>query len=154
MATIRVSQMATATEFNDDDYVMIVQSNTNKKITKQNMYKSYIYSGNEIVVGKWFDKPLYRKTIQFQNNINSGTNTEAHLVSDADEIFIDQSHSFMFASNAGLSYPFPINQYNSATNFDRVGVYVDRTNITIVSEGSWGSVWTAYVTILYTKTTD
>ena len=37
MANVKVSEMATATSFENDDYTMIVQSNKNKKITKQNM---------------------------------------------------------------------------------------------------------------------
>ena len=60
----------------------------------------------------------------------------------------------MFAVSSGLSYPFPINQYNGATNYDRVGVSADRSNITIYSEGSWGNNWKAYVTLEYTKTND
>lgn len=37
MATIKISEMPSATTFEDDDYAMIVQSNNNKKITKANM---------------------------------------------------------------------------------------------------------------------
>ena len=37
MANIKVSEMTEATEFDDLDYAMIVQSNQNKKITKENM---------------------------------------------------------------------------------------------------------------------
>lgn len=40
MANIKVSELNTATSFNDEDYTMIVQNGENKKITKENMNKS------------------------------------------------------------------------------------------------------------------
>ena len=119
-----------------------------------NGYNPFEYSENEIICGVWFGKPLYRKTIIFGSNISSGSNTEAHYIENVDIIFVNQGKSFMFAVSSGLSYPFPINQYNGATNYDRVGVSADRSNITIYSEGSWGNNWKAYVTLEYTKTND
>lgn len=38
MANIKVSEMTEATEFNSNDYTMIVQANQNKKINKENMF--------------------------------------------------------------------------------------------------------------------
>ena len=38
MANIKVSELTTATQFNDDDYTMIVQNGENKKITKENAF--------------------------------------------------------------------------------------------------------------------
>lgn len=40
MASIKVSELTEATDFNTNDYAMIVQSNQNKKITKANMLKT------------------------------------------------------------------------------------------------------------------
>lgn len=40
MANIKVSEMTEATLFDDSDYAMIVQSNQNKKISKENMLSS------------------------------------------------------------------------------------------------------------------
>lgn len=48
MAEIKVSQLPEATQINDDDLIMIVQSGTNKKITKAN---ARFASGDEIYVG-------------------------------------------------------------------------------------------------------
>ena len=119
-----------------------------------NGYNPFEYSEEETVCGIWLGKPLYRKTIIFSSNISSGSNTEAHYIDNVDIIFVNQGKSFMFAVSSGLSYPFPINQYNDATNYDRVGVRADRSNIIIYSEGNWGNNWKAYVTLEYTKTID
>lgn len=40
MANIKVSELNTATSFNDEDYTMIVQNGENKKITRQNFLKN------------------------------------------------------------------------------------------------------------------
>lgn len=48
MAEIKVSQLPEATQINDEDLLMIVQGNTNKKITKAN---AKFASGDEIFVG-------------------------------------------------------------------------------------------------------
>lgn len=42
MANIKVSELTTATTFDDSDYTMIVQSGENKKITKQNIFTNLI----------------------------------------------------------------------------------------------------------------
>ena len=48
MTEIKVSQLPEASEINDSDLLMIVQSGTNKKITKENCKFA---SGDEIYVG-------------------------------------------------------------------------------------------------------
>lgn len=48
MAEIKVSQLPEATQINDEDLLMIVQGNANKKITKAN---AKFASGDEIYVG-------------------------------------------------------------------------------------------------------
>ena len=155
MANIKISQMPTATNFEDDDYLMIVQSNKNKKITKANMNFDYAYSSNEIIIGKWIDdKPLYRKVITISGGIASGESTYAHNISNVDIININSGKSFMWNTTIGKSQMLPTNQYDTVDNFDRLDMSVDRTNINILSEGGWGNDWVAYVTLEYTKTTD
>ena len=116
-------------------------------------YDPFEYSTNETICGEWIGKPLYRKTIEYIGNITSGVNQFAHNISNIDMVYINMGKSFIFNPTTGKSYPFPINQYNSSTTFDRLGVEVDRTNVTFLSESGWSN-WDAYITLEYTKTTD
>lgn len=68
---IKISEMLQADNMNDDDIIMIVQKNANKKITKANLLKEInekitkllTYSTEETNTGKkWIDgKDIYRK---------------------------------------------------------------------------------------------
>lgn len=125
-----------------------------KKITIGG-YNPFEYSTNEIIVGKWVDdKPLYRKTYIINGGISQGIYSVAHNINNIDVIFVNGSKSFMFNDNNKISYPFPINQYNGATSYDQVGIYVDNTNINFLAQTSWGTLWKAYITLEYTKTND
>ncbi len=42
MDEIKVSEMTEATEASDGDLVMIIQNRINKKISKENLFKSYL----------------------------------------------------------------------------------------------------------------
>lgn len=46
MANIKVSEMTEATQFNNSDYVMILQTNSNKRISKTNMLNGYAKEAN------------------------------------------------------------------------------------------------------------
>ena len=114
-----------------------------------------IYSTIEKQIGYWIDdKPLYAKTFVISTGISSGVIDIPHSIADIDIVYVNLGNSFMLNSESGKSYPFPINQYNSATSFDRLGINVDATNIEFLSETGWGNNWIAYVTLEYTKTTD
>jgi len=42
MDEIKVSEMTEATETKNEDFVMIIQNGTNKKINKENLFKNYL----------------------------------------------------------------------------------------------------------------
>ena len=42
MDEIKVSEMTEATETKNEDFVMIIQNGTNKKINKENKFKNYL----------------------------------------------------------------------------------------------------------------
>lgn len=148
MANIKVSELPTATEFNDDDYVMIVQSNTNKKITKENMYGNYLFSTEEIIIGKWVDdKPIYRKTF-------IGTSTDVDGVSinianlNADVIvdvygWVKSSYGQWWPLN---NYYTPESQYSTSMNYT--------ANYITVHCESYFSYPEYRIVLEYTKTTD
>ncbi|MBE6152699.1 MAG: hypothetical protein E7166_00530 [Firmicutes bacterium] len=111
-----------------------------------------VYSTKEQQIGTWLGKPLYRKTLQFTDTVDSATAlAKPHGISNVDTIWIDTSNSFLKSGNS--TFPLPqVCYYGSFT--DRVGVHVDIENINMYSESGWGSNWLKIVTLNYTKTTD
>lgn len=110
-----------------------------------------MYSSEETIIGTWFGKPRYRKTITFQTTIN-GSFTIPHEIANVDKIQVDYGNSF-FVESTGISYSLPIIGYGGNYN-DNCYAYVNKENIYIYSNGGWNTSWTKYITLLYTKTTD
>lgn len=116
-------------------------------------YKGEIYDGQERVIGTWFGKPLYRKTIAI--NINeSGEKIFAHNIANVKIIMPDLSSSYII--HTGQSFPLTaiytnagideINDYSINLNW----VNSQNFNLTIGS----GRLGNGYITLKYTKTTD
>lgn len=95
-------------------------------------------------------KPIYTKTINFGSLPNATTKLVAHGVPDAEDLWIDESRSYVRHSNGGLystTFSHPTNlaaTWSSDSN---------ETNVRI-STGNDRTALTAIITILYTKTTD
>ena len=141
MANIKVSELPTATSFEDDDYVMIVQSNTNKKITKENMYGNYNYSSNEIVVGKWIDdRPIYRKIINYNGTLSAGVNNITHGISDFDSII--NISGFVPGTTQ-----YPLGAFVNTTYFLTLE-YVDATNVAVHVGSGWGNAFNGLIIII------
>lgn len=113
-------------------------------------YASACYDTNEREVGCWIDgKPLYQKTVDIGSLPSNDTKTVAHGVSDID--LIVSCKGFVYnGSYTFLSLP--------SINVDSLtyGVQLesDRTNISVKTKESWFNVYSGFVTIQYTKTTD
>lgn len=78
MATIKVSEMTSATTFENDDYAMIVQSNKNKKITKENMFSSIENSKQDNLISG-----TNIKTINGESILGSGDLNTYNIISTA-----------------------------------------------------------------------
>ena len=116
-----------------------------------------IYSADEKVVGKFFGKPLYSKTI-ITNPSTSGEQVFVDTglqVSSIEHIFFDKSASFLIRSGGTVQcgigstsgYNFDTRYFSKAdgvTNW-RAGLYIGES----IYQNS-----TVYVTICYTKTAD
>ncbi|MBR1718389.1 MAG: hypothetical protein IJ715_03880 [Bacilli bacterium] len=113
------------------------------------------YSTDEHVVGTWIDgKPIYQKTIEF-NNIAIGENTNyPHNIASIDKVI---DYEFMFIHNSG-AFQVGKNTISYMRDDEKLtnSVRVDRTNIIIAGTNKWDAManrwW--YFTIKYTKTTD
>ena len=119
----------------------------------ENAGKNNIFTSDEQVIGTWFNKPLYKKTISTTNLITANTPFEiTHGIADIDKIWVDYSATFFWAVT-GIGCVLPMVGY-SGNYTDQTYVEVDKTNVSIYSNGSWAHSWEKHITLLYTKTTD
>ena len=172
MANIKVSEMATATTFENDDYVMIVQNNKNKKITRQNILENIeddisdlnalsienstkinnlsTYSTNEQVIGIWIDgKPIYRKVYQGTTSSTDGGNaTISSGITNLDTIIRMEGYikndALWWSINADFQSP---NYYSSCH-------YTYNDNLINIKVGARLVSSPVFVILEYTKTTD
>ena len=100
---------------------------------------------------RWIDgKPIYRKIVNAGLfNANTTVKTVNHNIVDTDNCWVDESNSFALSADKAMC--MPLNQYNTATNYTRV--YLTTGNINLINSGNYNG-FTAYVSILYTKTSD
>ena len=115
-----------------------------------------IYSADEKVVGKFFGKPLYSKTI-ITNPSTSGEQVFVDTglqVSSIEHIFFDKSASFLIRSGGTVQcgigstsgYNFDTRYFSKTDGVNWLaGLYIGES----IYQGS-----TVYVTICYTKTTN
>lgn len=105
------------------------------------------YSTNEIKIGTWLGKPLYRKVIDFGALPNATTKNVSLNINDLDEVinFYARTKSGTTTRIIPTSSPVDVS-YN-------MDIYINGTNITI-NTGTDRSSYTAYVVVEYTKTTD
>lgn len=143
------------------DNINMNLSSTYTNSLNQNIADSFknnnIYSTSEKVVGKFFGKPLYSKTI-ITNPSTSGEQVFVDTglqVSSIEHIFFDKSASFLIRSSGNVQcgigstsgYNFDTRYFSKAdgvTNW-QAGLYIGES----IYQDS-----TVYVTIFYTKTTD
>lgn len=122
----------------------------NNEVSEQNNKIGNIFSTEEIKTNdRWIDgKPIYRKTYDCGKMPNTTTKAIPHGLTNLQHYMVDISHSFAFNGTNHISLPYPNNNAQSS-----IAVYLDATNITIQT-GSNRSAYSAYITLLYTKTTD
>lgn len=148
MANIKVSELNTATSFNDEDYTMIVQNGENKKITKENLNKSisgeyarvimsndYTFSEKNTIVKlplDTFDRKKTNRLTIVNNEIVIGAGVHTVLISG--QIYWYQN----IENYAGNGYIYNDNYQISTTNAKFFGNYIHMplpTNIIHVNEG-------------------
>lgn len=117
----------------------------------QNLTGEENYSTNEIRIGTWMGKPLYRKTLYFASN-GGGTSEVSYTLSNygiinVDTIFI--THPSFYSNNSnGYRHPF---QYYDGNKFS-CGVNATSLNVTLGYVPISNSPFV--ITLEYTKTTD
>ena len=108
------------------------------------------YSTEEKIVGTWIDgKPLYQKTINFGVLPNATTKEVAHNISNLGHVVDIRGTSY---TSTGTFMPLPL-MYpsNETVNDTMIQVFSDKI---IMKNLADRSVYSAYITLQYTKTTD
>lgn len=133
-------------QVNGDIYIADTDRENEFKI-----YNNYEYSATEKVVGTWFGKPLYGKTIQIQSATLNSIVDYAHNIGNVDFIFIKN----IMATDTNNNTTRMMDAFISATS---MAAQANRTNITYrIPASDWGwSGRTLRLTVIvnYTKTTD
>lgn len=122
-------------------------NNVDYDLTTQNV----VIDSTEKVIGTWFGKPLYSKTLNV-GTISTGSGDIAlstYGITNADVIMIDLSNSYLaWAGSPGTNYQPVLNYYASNDYFSMWATNNDR--ISYMFKGTRDVV----LTLHYTKTTD
>lgn len=131
-------------------------------IDLETVVNNCIYSSEEKVIGKWFEKPLYSKTILIQ--IDSSCTGEWSFIDHTPDIkmaWFNKSHTFLLRTENNLTYTYHGMgaDGNSDFWFDSRAIYPNAQSNTNELKFFIGSVFASrnpilYVTIEYIKTTD
>ena len=106
------------------------------------------YSTSEQRIGTWIDgKPVYRKVIQYSNRILAGNVEIPHGIHNFK--MLAKIEIITFYDNKYYATPLIYNNVSSASYIN----YVDNTNIVLKLGENW-DLYTMYITVEYTKTTD
>lgn len=112
--------------------------------------ENQIYSYDETPIGTWVNgETIYRKVISCGTFPDKADKTVAHGISNFGHII----HVYGYCEDISNSYPMPF-PYNTPTGGGSVGVWVDKTNITISSQLIYyPNITASYIILEYTKTT-
>lgn len=115
-----------------------------------------IYDGEERVIGTWFGKPLYSKTIFFQNVQLGSVN---HNIPNIEKIWIDLSKTYWISQDETFTAPFFYTGINTGNEQQMVNNYMSLARAVTKTEiqfnmGNIPVFNNIYITLNYTKTTD
>lgn len=130
----------------------IASLNTNIITLSNNMLTKYP-NNKEVATNEYFNgKRVYAKRLVFTTVIPGGGDvlTKAHGISNFTELWVDIGNSYMIASTNGRSVSLPTVSYYGSFS-ERVNIEWDTTNIYIYADTGWGTHWTKYILLKYTK---
>lgn len=105
------------------------------------------YSTTEKVVGEWIDgKPLYKKVVDFGALPNNTTKSVAHNISNLKRAVKLEGFAGSSQNSGGITLPH-------ATS-SPVALYIDNTNVNVLTTNDKSAYTETYIYIYYTKTTD
>lgn len=129
---------------------------TNTPINAENLNNNFnelnqanIYSTDEIIIGTWFGKPLYRKVLEITGLPNNNQETYSHNITNADKVFVVNAWSLFFQDNNPILSPMP----TSWDNNELVGTFSNRNFVAVKTNANFSDRVGIFV-LEYTKTTD
>lgn len=118
-------------------------------------YNPFEYSDEEKIVGEWFGKPLYSKTISTTTAVLPNTMLNIpYNIPNVKEVWIDYGKSFYHANNTTRSYGIEYIYYSTNNTLAFSHAFIQSDAINLIANDGWNTNWTKYITLLYTKTTD
>ena len=117
-----------------------------------NMIADSNYSAEEKVIGTWFGKPLYKKTLLIDSFPNNGAAKHYHGIVNPDKVFVDVSNSFIETKNE-KNVIIPIVSMNGMGLDEKISLWADKEVICLYANVDY-SAYSGVVTLKYTKTTD
>lgn len=112
-----------------------------------NIDRLHTYSEEEIKIGTWLGKPLYRKTINFGALLNNAEKEVEHNINNIETVV----KIYGFTTTGVLTFPIPLASTTPTSSiycFERYG------KITVGTGSDRTEYTKTYMTIEYTKTTD
>ena len=113
--------------------------------------ENQIYSYDETPIGTWVSgETIYRKVVSCGTLPNKTDKNVAHGISNFNHIIQVSG----FCKDASQSYPLPFPYDSGSDGVGSIGIWVDKTNITISCLGIYyPNIIETYVILEYTKTT-
>lgn len=124
----------------------------NKGVTLDNYLNNLNeYSTDEIKIGTWMGKPLYRKVLSTVGLPGATKKSINYNITNPDKIWIAGG----FACSIVRIVTIPMVGYNGNLS-EKLDVWVEKQEnvVKLYANGGWGNDWTFYIIINYTKTTD
>lgn len=109
------------------------------------------YSTDEIKIGTWMGKPLYRKVLSTVGLPGATKKSINYNITNPDKIWIAGG----FACSIVRIVTIPMVGYNGNLS-EKLDVWVEKQEnvVKLYANGGWGNDWTFYIIINYTKITD
>ena len=140
-------------------------TNANQALSKSNNNENKINemskfsTTEEVVIGEFLGKPLYRKVFSTTETLPNYTSTSSTLdintgLTNLDVVFIENA----FLNGSNICTPIPTNEtaeYSSRGSMVTVEFSKYQNQIRLLSkEGGYNTNWTKVIILNYTKTTD
>lgn len=119
-------------------------------VNSLNFSQDNIFSLNERRIGTWIDgKPLYQKTISCGNLPDNSMKNVAHNISNLKRVIEYKGNGYRASDNINFGMPYPAGALAQV-----ITLYVNNTNVVLITGQDRSNVQDVYVTLKYTKTTD
>lgn len=132
-----------------------IEENANTIENLSNEIKTIFVDNTEVETNEYLNgKKVYKKRLSFTTTLELNTVLSVPVeIENVEFIWLD--NCYMYNNNTSdinerMSYPIP---FNAAPNEPStyIGIRINGTNIELLSNGGWSTLWTKVITVKYTK---